>query len=138
MSYDYNNLIKSPLKNIRDALDENKDFHDVVVGAVQPDNLTYPTCHIIPDQIRYEGNDEFRAFYDVFFYYDKSMSREDAFYNVIEETSGTMNDIITELRTNEIVAEYEVLEVNFQVRDYQNSLLDVLGYRIRVKLLRQE
>jgi len=137
INYSYERLLNSPLNSISSALDTTSNPYNIVVGAVNPDRIRYPAAHIIPQNLTYNGNREFEAIYDLYFYYEKEMNRVEAFTDMITETTDTLNSIFEELQTNEEITNTQVTEINFYPREYENTLLDVMNFRIRAIELRQ-
>lgn len=124
------------IRDVVDALDDNDDFNDVVVGDVNLNFVNHPSAHILPASTTYQEDHEHRTLIDVSFIFERSGNNNYQMLDEFEKVEDTILDILLEFYNDSSIVEFKLIEIDyFGGGGGEQSLLLGFTLTFRVKQL---
>lgn len=132
----FNGFWTDIIRDILTGLEEHSTtFGDPVLGEINPNNLSYPTVHIIPDTSNYVSNQEYEDTVRINYYFEKGHDDDRHYLDSLEEMEDSIDSMLLELYKDEIVGAHKVDRIEHYRGEMSNTLLEIVSVDIRVSKL---
>lgn len=123
-------FVSSLIESFEKGLDI--DEFSVALGGSDYDRLDYPIAQFYPDQINYNGEQEYTDTHSVFLIFEQDVNKSQIKRNS-ELMEKVLDSLMQELGENNLAIEFKPQNIRYMVGNNQGGLLDVIEIDVEVK-----
>lgn len=117
------------IESFEDGLD-TKDF-SVVLGEGDYGKLDYPVAQFYPDQVNYQGGQEYEDTHTLFFIFEQKKNESRIIENS-KKVENAIDSVMNSLDENELAVNFKPQSIRYLVGENDSNLLDVIQVEFQV------